>query len=438
MAKRMAGAGFREEQQRDRYAPHVRAINELVDELREVDGRGSMPYVAPWHGGVEARVLSVSGDPGRADRGSGFLCTENDEQGAERQALEFEALGISPREVTLWNAYPWYRDAKGDPNGVQLGVGADVLERLIGLLPSLRVVLLQGKVAQRGWERLGERAGKLVAERGLTVVTTYGPSRQAIWHRDPAVVAERVADRDRAYREVAAIIAAVPGTAAPSASAAASPEAPAPEAPAPVAPAQEALAPEALAPEGLAPEGLAPAATPVAAPVAPVAEAPAAPVAETPTPTPVTEVVAPAPVAEVVAPAPVDEVVAPAPVAEVNAPASVAGVSAPAAEAQGEAPVAAPSAGAAPAAEETAADAAPAEARADEAASTGAPAAEADTAETPATEARAAEAGATEAPAADAAPPDAATADAAPADAVGAGRGSAWGRFKAVFSRRKG
>ena len=64
-------------QERDRYAAHVRPVNELVDELHDLDGRGWMPHVAPVHGGVEARVLSVLRDPGPKTQdgvGSPGLC----------------------------------------------------------------------------------------------------------------------------------------------------------------------------------------------------------------------------------------------------------------------------------------------------------------------------------------------------------------------------
>lgn len=64
MARRMADRAFRREQEAGRYAPHVQPVNEFVDALREPDGRGWLPHVAPWHGGVEARVLSVLRDPG--------------------------------------------------------------------------------------------------------------------------------------------------------------------------------------------------------------------------------------------------------------------------------------------------------------------------------------------------------------------------------------
>ncbi|WP_052762081.1 uracil-DNA glycosylase family protein [Jiangella alkaliphila] len=88
----MADPAFRAEQERGRYAPHVRPINEFVDTLRDQDGRGWMPHVAPLHGGVEARLLSLLRDPGPKTRdgvGSGFLCIENDDPTAELQDIAF-------------------------------------------------------------------------------------------------------------------------------------------------------------------------------------------------------------------------------------------------------------------------------------------------------------------------------------------------------------
>lgn len=49
MARRMRDEAFRLAQERERYAPHVRPVNEMVDALREPEGRGWIPYVAPLH-----------------------------------------------------------------------------------------------------------------------------------------------------------------------------------------------------------------------------------------------------------------------------------------------------------------------------------------------------------------------------------------------------
>src|SRR5690606_25293716 len=118
---RMAAEAFRLQQDAERYAEHVRPINEPVDSLRDQDGRGWMPYVAPVHGGVEASVLSVLRDPGPKTldgTGSGYICIENDDPTAARMAERFERVGISAADVTPWNAYPWYINKK--PTGEQL------------------------------------------------------------------------------------------------------------------------------------------------------------------------------------------------------------------------------------------------------------------------------------------------------------------------------
>lgn len=76
----------------------VRPINKLVDAISNRDGRGWAPYVAPWHGDVEATVLSILRDPGPATQsgtGSGFLCIENDDLTAEFQAGTFAQAGIT-------------------------------------------------------------------------------------------------------------------------------------------------------------------------------------------------------------------------------------------------------------------------------------------------------------------------------------------------------
>ena len=60
----MANADFRKQQRDHRLDTHVASINAFVSKLRDRDGHGWLPEVAPMHGGVDARVLSVLRDPG--------------------------------------------------------------------------------------------------------------------------------------------------------------------------------------------------------------------------------------------------------------------------------------------------------------------------------------------------------------------------------------
>ena len=52
------------------------------------------------------------------ERGSGFLCLENDDAAAERFAALLAEAGIEPDRMIPWNAYPWYINRK--PNAAEL------------------------------------------------------------------------------------------------------------------------------------------------------------------------------------------------------------------------------------------------------------------------------------------------------------------------------
>lgn len=187
MVRRMRDVRYREQQWRDRFAPHVAPINELVDELGTRDEAGHPPYVAPMYKGVRARALAILRDPGPkagGENGSGFLSVENDDQSAQRQDEFFRGAGIDPAEVVPWNAYPWYINSK--PTREQLLQGTEPLRRLIALLPHLRVVILEGIDAKAAWDLFVARHGAWVRSRGIEAVSTYHPSRQALQHPDPA------------------------------------------------------------------------------------------------------------------------------------------------------------------------------------------------------------------------------------------------------------
>ncbi|MCX5124605.1 uracil-DNA glycosylase [Streptomyces sp. NBC_00347] len=199
----MRDEAFRLTQEKERYAPHVRPINEMVDALRDPEGRGWMPYVAPLHGGATARVLSILRDPGPKTlegAGSGFLCVENDDPTAELQAQIFEQAGITPGDITPWNAYPWYINRS--PKATELQAGAEVLKQLLGLMPKTEVVLLQGNEAQDVWRRLLKTHSDAVRDRTLEVVSTYHPGQQALFVRDPEERARRAQHRIDSYQKV--------------------------------------------------------------------------------------------------------------------------------------------------------------------------------------------------------------------------------------------
>ena len=73
---------------------------------------------------------------------------------------------------------------------------------VLDLMPEVRVVFLQGGHAQESWARLAKRH-PAQARRIHTVVATYHPGRQALFHPDPAVRRARAQHREAAYPEVA-------------------------------------------------------------------------------------------------------------------------------------------------------------------------------------------------------------------------------------------
>ncbi|MEV8168848.1 uracil-DNA glycosylase [Microbacterium paraoxydans] len=206
MPRRMADPAFREQQWAERYAPHIAPVNEYVDHLRE-EGRGWVPYVAPIHGGVRARVLSILRDPGPATqdgKGSGFICVENNDGSAELQAVLLGEAGLSPFDLLPWNAYPWYINRV--PNAAQLDAGVQTIIQLLKLVPDVSVVLLQGRHAERAWGRLLKLEPAIEQDRALSIVRTWHPSPQALFVRDPEQRAARVNRRREAFFEVAQLL----------------------------------------------------------------------------------------------------------------------------------------------------------------------------------------------------------------------------------------
>jgi hypothetical protein len=203
----MRQARFRQQQWEHRFDGHVEPINRLVNDLRDADGRGWMPYVAPLHGGVSSGVLSLLRDPGPATQqntGSGFLCIQNDDPTAQRQVEAFAAVGIQARDLLPWNAYPWYINRA--PRAPELAAGVAVLKQVVQLLPDLAVVLLQGRDAQAAWRRLDRQYPGMPAGRGLTVLSTFHPGRQALFHPDPDERRRRIQHREDTYRATAKVL----------------------------------------------------------------------------------------------------------------------------------------------------------------------------------------------------------------------------------------
>jgi hypothetical protein len=199
---------FRREQWDHRFDAHVLSINHLVDALRAWE-RGSVPYVAPMYGGIDARLLSILRDPGPMTQldggGSGFLLMENDDATAEAMSQYFSESGISAKEIVPWNIYPWYINRA--PSSAEIDAGLEPLRDLIELLPKLCVVMLRGGSAKAGWNRFLRRHGNFIAHRAVHVIETYHTSRQAFWHREVAVREKRRTHLRQAFADAAQLLA---------------------------------------------------------------------------------------------------------------------------------------------------------------------------------------------------------------------------------------
>lgn len=192
MVRRMGQPDFRQSQIDGIYAPHVAPLNRYVDELGTRPGEAKPPYIPPMYFGVRGHVLRVFRDPGPKAgglRGSGFICVENDDATAERMMLACETAALDVREVTPWNAYPWYINA--DPTTEQLKAGLTPLLHVAGLMPDLNVIIFFGGSAHRAARLLERTYPGVLADRGITSLTTYHTSRQALWTSDPAERARR-------------------------------------------------------------------------------------------------------------------------------------------------------------------------------------------------------------------------------------------------------
>lgn len=198
----MRDPAFRADQEARLHEPHIAPITDFIQGLR--DGGGEwMPWVAPLHGGVEARVLSVLRDPGPKVHhvgGSGMVCVENDDQTAETLHGLVTGAGLTPRDVIPWNAYPWYINSK--PTPAQLRAATPPLLGLIDLLPKLEVVVLQGEDAQLAW-RMALRAHPPLRRRRLEIFETYHPSVQALRSPHPDERDRRIQARIDTWRDVA-------------------------------------------------------------------------------------------------------------------------------------------------------------------------------------------------------------------------------------------
>lgn len=144
-------------------APRIAPLAAHVQRIRAERGADRVPDFDPTEAGVEAPILLVLEAPGakatRERGGSGFVSADNNDGTAENMWRFLREAGLDRRrEVVTWNVVPWYI---GSDRKIRPADSDDLLEarryirELRELLPALKVVVLIGKNAARGWARLG-------------------------------------------------------------------------------------------------------------------------------------------------------------------------------------------------------------------------------------------------------------------------------------------
>lgn len=134
--------------------PHIKPLALFAECLRN-ENHGQVPDFDPWDGGTKAKVLFLFEKPGPKAFASGFVSRNNDDRTAENTFRFMEQVRI-PRETTcLWNVVPGWNGTTRLTKD-ELKRGGLALRELLNCLPNLKVVVLVGDRAYRGWSELDD------------------------------------------------------------------------------------------------------------------------------------------------------------------------------------------------------------------------------------------------------------------------------------------
>ncbi len=163
---------------------HIAPLIKYVDDLRASFPLRQIPYFDTRYGGVRGRVLLLKEAPGPTAIASGFVAPENKGQTAKNLRILREDAPLARGYVVNWNIVPWYiGNTDGTkiapPTRVQVAEGISCLPALLRLLPDLRVVILMGTKAKKGW-----KAACLAGCEHLEILETWHPSPVAL-NRNP-------------------------------------------------------------------------------------------------------------------------------------------------------------------------------------------------------------------------------------------------------------
>ena len=116
-----------------------------------------------------APVLVLLQDPGKSGAEDSRVCSiDNNDQTSRNQRMAIDSSGIDTADIVFWNFYASFGIGKNF--GIESQKKwAEEIEKLIGLMPNLKVVLACGKEAQKGM-----RSVKL--DKDITLIEPPHPS----------------------------------------------------------------------------------------------------------------------------------------------------------------------------------------------------------------------------------------------------------------------
>lgn len=142
---------------------HILQLTNFVDAIRKEQGlTKEVPYFDPLDGGVNAGCLFVLESPGRKAVESGFISRNNPDETAKNFSIFNKSANLPRTKTVIWNIIPWYIGTGKKIRAAKIAdikAGLQYLNRIIKLLPDLKIVVLMGKSAQHIKSEL-QRNGK--------------------------------------------------------------------------------------------------------------------------------------------------------------------------------------------------------------------------------------------------------------------------------------
>lgn len=131
----------------------MNVLGPFVERLRQQQPGKQVPGFDPADGASTARVLFLLEAPGPRAVESGKISRNNPDQTATNFNLLLQEANISPKDIVLWNAVPWYI-GNAELTKIRPARVADLREadkhlvELLELLHQLSAVVLVGRKAR--------------------------------------------------------------------------------------------------------------------------------------------------------------------------------------------------------------------------------------------------------------------------------------------------